>query len=62
MPAMPWRYAELETAHLWRMTPWEFDARPNGEKAQMMAYAEVHSKVENWGYEAAERAAKDRSR
>lgn len=59
---MPWRYAELEAARHWGMTPWEYDARPNGEKAEMMAYVEVHAKVEAYAHEAAERAAKDRSR
>jgi len=53
-----WRYEELSAALLWHLSPWEFDARPQSEKAEMIGMRIAQATVENWQYEAAERAAK----
>ena len=59
-PAVEWRYLELDAAQGWGMTPWEFDARPNGEKAEMLAFVQVKRTLEAWEYEQAEKAAERR--
>ena len=56
-PEVGWRFVECEAAKFWGMTPWEFDARPRGEKAEMVAFMHVSRQVESFQYESAERAA-----
>jgi len=57
-PDLNWRYLELETAHYWGLTPFEFDAKEPNEKAEMMAFNWVQANVEAYHYEMSEAHAK----
>lgn len=57
LPTVNWRFCELDAAHFWRLTPWEFDGKEDDEKAEMLAFREVQQLVESYHYEMAERAA-----
>lgn len=49
---------ELDTAQSWHLTPTEFDKCEPHEKAEMMAYNWVKSKIETYHYESSSKAAK----
>lgn len=51
-PKTSWRYAELETAKFWGLTPWTFDGCPTEEKAEMIAQMNVSRLIEAYQYEA----------
>ena len=52
----------MEVAKDWGLTPWQYDRLENDEKAEMMAFSWVHRLVENYHYEKAEFAAKNKSK
>ena len=60
-PNTSWEYEEASAAHFWRLTPWQFDARPQEEKAKMLAYRLAYHTLEAWNYEQAERNAERES-